>query len=55
MSAVIAPGQKLGGVPVTEARAVRSRRTGGGRRRLTTWLLSVLSIVLFALFAFPVY
>lgn len=55
MSAVIAPGQKIGGIAVAADRAGRSRRTGGGRRRLTTWLLSALSVVLFALFVFPVY
>ncbi len=55
MSATVAPGQKVGGLIAEAAHADRARRTGGGRRRLTTWVLSAVSVVLFALFVFPVY
>ncbi|WP_246150023.1 carbohydrate ABC transporter permease [Agromyces intestinalis] len=48
----VAPGIRATAAPGSKAAA---RRTGGGRRRLTTWLLSALSVVLFALFVFPVY
>ena len=53
MSATIAPGTKLG-EPAAQTRP-SSRRQGGGRRRLTTWVLSAVSVVLFVFFVFPVY
>jgi len=40
---------------VTAPGSLDRARRGGGRRRVTTWLLSALSVVLFALFVFPVY
>ena len=55
MSATVAPGQQVGGL-VAEGVPTRSaRRTGGGRRRLTTWVLSAVSVLLFLFFVFPVY
>ena len=54
MSATITPGTKLGG-PAAETRTSSTRRQGGGRRRLTTWVLSAVSVVLFVFFVFPVY
>ena len=54
MSATIAPGlQPAASAPA--ARAPRAPRTGRGRTRLATVLYSALSVVLFAMFAFPVY
>jgi N,N'-diacetylchitobiose transport system permease protein len=55
MSATVAPGQQVGGLIAGAAPTVRAKRTGGGRRRLTTWVLSAVSVVLFLLFVFPVY
>ncbi len=55
MTALIAPGPSVDGRSAAEKQPGRRRRTGGGRRRLTTWLLSMLSVALFALFVFPVY
>ena len=55
MSATVAPGQQVGGL-IAETGSSRSvRRTGGGRRRMTTWVLSAVSVVLFVIFVFPVY
>lgn len=55
MSATIAPGRPVGG-PIPDVTPSRSaRRTGGGRRRFTTWVLSAVSVVLFLFFVFPVY
>ena len=55
MSATVAPGQQVGGLVAEGAPSRSARRTGGGRRRLTTWVLSAVSIVLFVFFVFPVY
>ena len=55
MSATVAPGQQVGGLVAAVAPSRSARRTGGGRRRLTTWVLSAVSIVLFLFFVFPVY
>ena len=55
MSATVAPGQQVGGLVAEGAPTRSARRTGGGRRRLTTWVLSAVSIVLFLFFVFPVY
>ncbi|MBT2518625.1 carbohydrate ABC transporter permease [Streptomyces sp. ISL-90] len=55
MSATVAPGQKVGGLFAEAAPTDLAKRTGGGRRRLTTWVLSAVSVVLFLLFVFPVY
>lgn len=55
MSATVAPGQPIGGLAAGAGRPASVRRTGGGRRRITTVLLSALSVVLFAIFVFPVY
>jgi N,N'-diacetylchitobiose transport system permease protein len=55
VSATVAPGQQVGGLIAGAAPTVRAKRTGGGRRRLTTWVLSAVSVVLFLLFVFPVY
>lgn len=55
MSATVAPGQQVGGL-VAETGSTRDlRRSGGGRRRMTTWVLSAVSVVLFLFFVFPVY
>ncbi|MGW4930082.1 carbohydrate ABC transporter permease [Agromyces sp. NPDC004153] len=55
MSATVAPGQQVGGL-VAETGTTRDlRRSGGGRRRITTWVLSAVSVVLFLFFVFPVY
>jgi N,N'-diacetylchitobiose transport system permease protein len=54
VSATVAPGQ-VGRLVAEPAPTVRAKRTGGGRRRLTTWVLSAVSVVLFLLFVFPVY
>ena len=55
MSATVAPGQQVGGLVAEGAPTRSARRTGGGRRRLTTWVLSAVSVVLFLFFVFPVY
>jgi N,N'-diacetylchitobiose transport system permease protein len=55
VSATVAPGQQVGGLVAEGAPSRSARRTGGGRRRLTTWVLSAVSIVLFVFFVFPVY
>lgn len=55
MSATVAPGQQVGRLVAEPALTVRAKRTGGNRRRLTTWVLSAVSVVLFLLFIFPVY
>jgi N,N'-diacetylchitobiose transport system permease protein len=55
VSATVAPGQQVGGLVAEGAPSRSARRTGGGRRRLTTWVLSAVSIVLFLFFVFPVY
>jgi len=55
VSATVAPGQQVGGLVAEGAPTRSARRTGGGRRRLTTWVLSAVSIVLFLFFVFPVY
>jgi N,N'-diacetylchitobiose transport system permease protein len=54
VSATIAPGRKIG-EPTEGTRPSSARRQGGGRRRLTTWVLSAVSVVLFVFFVFPVY
>ena len=54
MSATVAP-QQLGAPVATTATTRDARRTGGGRRRITTWVLSALSVLLFLFFVFPVY
>ncbi|MFD6053764.1 carbohydrate ABC transporter permease [Agromyces sp. NPDC060279] len=51
MSAAVTPTTRA----VTAPGSLDRARRGGGRRRVTTWLLSALSVVLFALFVFPVY
>jgi N,N'-diacetylchitobiose transport system permease protein len=54
VSATVAPHQVAGlDAETGSARAVR--RTGGGRRRVTTLVLSAVSVVLFLFFVFPVY
>ena len=57
MSAIVAPGRQVGG-PTGDAQVPPSRgaRSSGRRRRgrITTWVLSALSVVLFAFFVFPV-
>lgn len=55
MSATVAPGQKVGGFSAETGSIRDARRSGGGRRRVTTWLLSALSVLLFVIFVFPVY
>ena len=55
MSATVAPGQQVGGLIAETGRTRDGRRSGGGRRRVTTWLLSALSVLLFVIFVFPVY
>jgi N,N'-diacetylchitobiose transport system permease protein len=55
VSATVAPGQQVGGLVAEGAPSRSARRTGGGRRRLTTWVLSAVSVVLFVFFVFPVY
>jgi N,N'-diacetylchitobiose transport system permease protein len=55
VSATVAPGQQAGGLVAEGAPSRSARRTGGGRRRLTTWVLSAVSVVLFLFFVFPVY
>jgi N,N'-diacetylchitobiose transport system permease protein len=55
VSATVAPGQQVGSLIAEPALTVRAKRTGGGRRRLTTLVLSAVSVVLFLLFVFPVY
>lgn len=55
MSATVAPGQQVGGHIAGTVPPRTARRSGGGRRRLTTWVLSAVSVVLFVLFVFPVY
>jgi N,N'-diacetylchitobiose transport system permease protein len=54
VSTTVAPGQQVGSL-IAEPQTVRAQRTGRGRRRLTTWVLSAVSVVLFLLFIFPVY
>ncbi len=54
MSVTVAPGQQVGGL-VAETGTREVRRTGGGRRRATTWVLSAASVLLFLFFVFPVY
>ncbi|GAA2441556.1 carbohydrate ABC transporter permease [Agromyces soli] len=51
MSAAVTPTTRA----VTAPGSLDRARRGGGRRRVTTWLLSALSVVLFVLFVFPVY
>ena len=56
----VVPGQQAGGRANAHtsrgaSRADGARRAGGGRRRITTWVLSAVSVVLFLLFVFPVY
>jgi N,N'-diacetylchitobiose transport system permease protein len=58
VSATVASGQRAGAQIADTGktgRPVSARRSGGGRRRVTTVLLSALSVVLFAMFVFPVY
>jgi len=55
VSATVAPGQQVGGLIAETGRTRDARRSGGGRRRVTTWLLSALSVLLFVIFVFPVY
>jgi N,N'-diacetylchitobiose transport system permease protein len=55
VSATVAPGQQVGGLIAETGRTHDARRSGGGRRRVTTWLLSALSVLLFVIFVFPVY
>jgi N,N'-diacetylchitobiose transport system permease protein len=55
VSTTVAPGQQVGSLIAEPVLTVRAKRTGGGRRRLTTWVLSAVSVVLFLLFVFPVY
>lgn len=55
MSATVAPGQQVGGLIAETGPTRDARRSGGGRRRVTTWLLSALSVLLFVIFVFPVY
>jgi N,N'-diacetylchitobiose transport system permease protein len=55
VSATVAPGQKVGGPTAETRRPNGAPRSGGGRRRLTTWVLSAVSVVLFVFFVFPVY
>lgn len=55
MSATVAPARPVVG-SVAEGASSRSvRRTGGGRRRVMTWVLSAVSVLLFLFFVFPVY
>ena len=54
MSVTVAPGQQVGGL-VADTATRDVRRTGGGRRRVTTWVLSAVSVLLFLFFVFPVY
>jgi N,N'-diacetylchitobiose transport system permease protein len=54
VSVTVAPGQQVGGL-VAETGTREVRRTGGGRRRVTTWVLSAVSVLLFLFFVFPVY
>lgn len=55
MSATVAPGTDIAGPSAGTRPSRTARRSGGGRRRLTTWVLSAVSVVLFVLFVFPVY
>jgi len=55
VSATIAPSRKGGGPTAETRQSNAARRSGGGRRRLTTWVLSAVSVVLFVFFVFPVY
>jgi N,N'-diacetylchitobiose transport system permease protein len=55
VSTTVAPGQPIGGLVAGAGRPASAPRTGGGRRRVTTVLLSALSVVLFVIFVFPVY
>jgi N,N'-diacetylchitobiose transport system permease protein len=55
VSATITPGPKLGGPTAATRESNAARRQGGGRRRITTWVLSAVSVVLFVFFVFPVY
>ncbi len=55
MSATVAPAMKSGDGVVASSPDRSTRRSGGGRRRLTTWVLSAVSVVLFVIFVFPVY
>ena len=55
MSATVAPGQQVGGLVAETGRTRDARRTGGGRRRVMTWVLSAASVLLFLFFVFPVY
>jgi len=55
VSATITPGPKLGGPTAETRESNAARRQGGGRRRITTWVLSAVSVVLFVFFVFPVY
>jgi N,N'-diacetylchitobiose transport system permease protein len=55
VSAIVAPGRQIDGRSADTTVSGRAARSGGGRRRLTTWVLSAVSVVLFLLFVFPVY
>lgn len=55
MSATVAPGQQVGGLVAETGNTRELRRSGGGRRRITTWVLSAVSVLLFLFFVFPVY
>jgi len=55
VSATVATAQKPRGRIAETATPPRAPRSGGGRRRANTVLLSALSVVLFVLFVFPVY
>lgn len=55
MSATVATAQKRRGRIPETATPPRAPRSGSGRRRVNTVLLSAVSVLLFALFVFPVY
>jgi len=50
-TAATKPGDRIAGAATERG----PRRSGGGRRRLSTWVLSAVSVVLFVIFVFPVY